>query len=368
MRMRLSPPFGGVRPKARGRAPAWPRGPTKLDCPSALSLSCGPAFAGGGNCLPLVASPPPPSIGAGRSPPNQAGRPRSRRHSRRSRTRGLLRARPGRAVHARAGRRAKASVSGRGPAHRLPRRRRHHRRPSQGLGRRGRARRPAERPQAPTPGARRQSQGRGLDVLRRLFQEGRARRRPADHLPLQRRPRLLDHVAAHGRLRTAPGRHRRRQPHAGRALRAGRQRLQPAGRQRPGVHRRAGHRLLPHRRQGQGKGLLGRRRRRLRLRPVHHGLPVQVRPLEFAQIPVRRKLRHAALGGAGQRPGDRRGRRLQRRDPALADPQLRLSASTGRSSIPAATRPMSPPCRPMPPPPGTTTARPAAARPTSKPI
>ncbi len=41
--------------------------------------------------------------------------------------------------------------------------------------------------------------------------------------------------------------------------------------------------------------------RRLRLRRVHHGLPVQVRPLELAQISVRRKLRHAALGGRRQR-------------------------------------------------------------------
>ena len=31
----------------------------------------------------------------------------------------------------------------------------------------------------------------------------------------------------------------------------------------------------------------------------------QIRPLELAQISVRRKLRHAALGGAGQRSGDR---------------------------------------------------------------
>ena len=38
---------------------------------------------------------------------------------------------------------------------------------------------------------------------------------------------------------------------------------------------------------------------------VHHRLPVEIRPLELAQIPVRRKLRHAALGGAGQRAGDR---------------------------------------------------------------
>ena len=34
-------------------------------------------------------------------------------------------------------------------------------------------------------------------------------------------------------------------------------------------------------------------------------IPGEIRPLEFAEIPVRRKLRHAALGGSRQRAGDR---------------------------------------------------------------
>ena len=114
-------------------------------------------------------------------------------------------------------------------------------------------------------------------------------------------PGLLDRVAAHGRLRPAPGGRPPDDTHTPAApYSRGRQRLQPARRLRPGVHRRAGHGLFAHRRQGQGKGLLGRRRRRPRLRRVHPGIPVQVRPLELTQISVRRELRHAALGGAGQ--------------------------------------------------------------------
>ena len=126
-----------------------------------------------------------------------------------------------------------------------------------------------------------------------------------------------------GAFRTAQGRDRRqRHPHPGRALFGGQQRELDPRRQRPGVHRRAGRGLLADRRQGQGKGLLGRRPGRLRLRAVHPGVPVAVRPLELAEVPVRRELRHAALGGANQQPDDRRQRRLQRRDAPLADPQL----------------------------------------------
>ena len=45
------------------------------------------------------------------------------------------------------------------------------------------------------------AQARSVDVLHRLFQAGRAAGRPADHLPVQRRPGLVDRVAAHGRVR-----------------------------------------------------------------------------------------------------------------------------------------------------------------------
>ena len=73
-----------------------------------------------------------------------------------------------------------------------------------------------------------------------------------------------------------------------------RQRPEPARRSGPRVHRRAGHGLQPHRRQGQGKGLLGCRPGHRRLHQVHPAVPDQIRALELAQISVRRKLRHDA--------------------------------------------------------------------------
>ena len=42
----------------------------------------------------------------------------------------------------------------------------------------------------------------------------------------------------------------------------------------------------------------------LRIREFHRPVPVDLRPLELAQVPVRRELRHHALGGADQRAGD----------------------------------------------------------------
>ena len=50
---------------------------------------------------------------------------------------------------------------------------------------------------------------------------------------------------------------------------------------------------------------------------------IEVRPLELAQVSVRRELRHAALGGGGQPARVGALDRLQRRHSALADPQLR---------------------------------------------
>ena len=99
------------------------------------------------------------------------------------------------------------------------------------------------------------------------------------------------------------------------------QRPEPARRQRPRLHRRARHRLQPDRRQGQGKGLLRGRPGHRRLRPVHHPVPVEIRPLELAQICVRRKLwddaRRRPRAGAPEA-----GRRPQRPDPAVRHPQL----------------------------------------------
>ena len=90
------------------------------------------------------------------------------------------------------------------------------------------------------------------------FKTGQQGDAAAGDVSVQRRAGLIHRVAAHGSVWAAPGgdgdhRTRRRRPIAGE------QRLQPARRERPGVHRRAGNRLQPHRRQGQGEGLLWRR-------------------------------------------------------------------------------------------------------------
>ena len=75
---------------------------------------------------------------------------------------------------------------------------------------------------------------------------------------------------------------------------AGQQRLQPARRQRPGVCRCARHGLQPHRRQGQREGVLRRGCGRACVCRFHRAVSVEIRPLEFAQIPVWRELRHHA--------------------------------------------------------------------------
>ena len=80
---------------------------------------------------------------------------------------------------------------------------------------------------------------------------------------------------------------------------------QPARCHRHGLHRCAGHRLRPHRRQGQGEGVLWRRPGRPCLRRIHQGVPDEVRSLEFAEISVRRKLWHAAFGRAVQHAAER---------------------------------------------------------------
>src|SRR5207237_599083 len=87
--------------------------------------------------------------------------------------------------------------------------------------------------------------------------------------------------------------------------------------------RRSRHGLQPHRRQGQGEGLLRRRRRRVCVRRVHLGVPVEVRALELAQVPLWRELRHATLRGGGEPARGGPLDRPERRDPAVADSQLR---------------------------------------------
>ena len=146
-----------------------------------------------------------------------------------------------------------------------------------------------------------------------------AQPQPAGHLPVQRRPRLRLGLAAHGRLRAAPGRdplerHRRRRaalsdrPQSGFAARRHRSRLHRSGR----------HRLQPRARRHQSAGFLGRHRRRPLDRPVHPPVAQRQWPLEQPQIPRRRELWHDPLRGGAQparRPVQRC--RAERRHPDL---------------------------------------------------
>ncbi len=76
---------------------------------------------------------------------------------------------------------------------------------------------------------------------------------------------------------------------------------------------------------------------------VHH----QVQPLEFAQVHLRRELRHDALGGAGRHSGKRQEHRSEWRDSAVADLQLHDRYRCGRAPIPAWICPMSWRCPPI---------------------
>ncbi len=117
---------------------------------------------------------------------------------------------------------------------------------------------------------------------------------------------------------------------AGGAVQAGGQSLFAAGRERSGVHRHAGHGLRPADGQRRGQGLLGRGSGRARVRAVHPAVPVQVQPLEFAEVPVWGELRDDAVGGAVEPAGERLQHRSERRDSAVADLQLHRRTSTGR--------------------------------------
>ena len=83
-----------------------------------------------------------------------------------------------------------------------------------------------------------------------------------------------------------------------------------------------GRRLLAPARRHQAGGLLGHRPGHRRLRPRHRALADDQRPLERAEVPVRRELRHHPLGRPLLSPAAGRGA-AERRRPALLDPQLR---------------------------------------------
>ena len=164
---------------------------------------------------------------------------------------------------------------------------------------------------------------RGEHVLRRLLPRRQGRSASAHHVSVQRRPGLLDGVAAHGRVRPEARAHRRRHAQPRRSLSRRRQRIQPDRRERPGVHRCARHRLRPSARQRQGEGVLRRRPGRACVRQFHRRIPVAPQALELAEVSVRRELRNHAIGGALEHSAEREGARPERHHSALAGIELR---------------------------------------------
>ncbi len=126
------------------------------------------------------------------------------------------------------------------------------------------------------------------------------------------------HMGSLGPVRVPPTAPRHRQ----RALRPREQRRQPARQVRPRLHRRHGRGLFAPARRHQAAGVLGHRSRHRRLRARDRALPDRQRPLERAQVHLRRKLRHHALGGAGLPAAAGRGA-AQRRGAAVLHPELR---------------------------------------------
>ena len=181
---------------------------------------------------------------------------------------------------------------------------RHRRRP----GRVHRDGRHAHRPQ-------RQGRAVGEHGLRRLREEG-LERPPADHVRLQRRPRLLLDVAPHGRARSPPRRDRRRRPHAAAALPGRGQRLQHPRQDRPRDDRPGRHGPLEGRRRREGQGLLGLGPRHRFDRALHPAVRQRQRPVELAQVHARRELRDHARS-RHHRPPRGQGHGVQRRHPRV---------------------------------------------------
>ena len=160
-----------------------------------------------------------------------------------------------------------------------------------------------------------------LFFLRRLHARRRERRDAAGNVLLQRRPRLVDGVAAPGLVRAQATRDRRSCDDCADAVSAGRQRREPHRRQRPGVRRRGGHRSVRSDRAQRQPDLLECRRRRGGVSRFRHSLSRRQQPGGLAQVPVRRVVRHHPQRGAGEHAGKRRGQ-PQRRRPAIVGAEL----------------------------------------------
>ncbi|MNE03071.1 hypothetical protein D3C80_955600 [compost metagenome] len=171
-------------------------------------------------------------------------------------------------------------------------------------------------------GAQRRGHADGQPVLRGLYAGRSAGRPPPDHLYVQRRTRFADGVAAHGRLRPGAGPDRRSPGRAPGALQRRPERHDPAGQDRPGLHRHGRGRLFAPAGRHARLDLLGRGSGRGHLRPRHHALHDQVQPVVQPEIRAGRKLRHPAR----RRPGAPAGKPrdvAERRGPAVVDHELR---------------------------------------------
>ena len=172
---------------------------------------------------------------------------------------------------------------------------------------------------------------------------GRVRRRqrrprPSRHLRVQRRPRSIVRVPAHGRRRAAARRLSVGRLAAARAAAPGRQRRVVARVHRPRLRRSRRDRLQPRRREGEGgegrrreeEGRGGRSEGVLRLQAeppvalgVHQPLAVDERPLGLACVHRRRELRRISRRQARPDAAGGSRRRAERRDPDLAGARVR---------------------------------------------
>ena len=165
-----------------------------------------------------------------------------------------------------------------------------------------------------------------------------APRAPPDHLRLQRRPRLLLDLAAHGSARPEAHRRRRRRHDAAAAVPARRQRLQPARRHRPRDDRPGRHRLQPPVGDFEGTRTSGASTpTSSRSRDSSRQYVSRQRPLGLAEVPDRRELRHDAFGRRRRLAAEQGRHGLQRRRARLGRdrPRRDLRDAGERSPVPA---------------------------------
>ena len=161
------------------------------------------------------------------------------------------------------------------------------------------------------------------------------RRRPSDHLLLQRRPGQLDRLAAHGLFRPEACRNSRRPASAGRSLQTGRQ--SPTACSTPATWSSSTCRepaLAACTGKDTEKAFWGVDEDAQCLCPLYRAVHQQVQPLEFAEVSLWRELRNHALGCAGRTCSKTRRHRPERRDSAFADLQFHIGHRRGAHAIP----------------------------------